>query len=67
MSCMCSSIGHLAPQRHIAPRDEIIGEARDDIADRVKEVVADSMKDSLERIIPEVPFVLDIKAAESWG
>jgi len=47
--------------------DEIIVEARDDIADQVKAMVADSMGKALEWIIPEVTFVVDIRVAEAWG
>jgi DNA polymerase-1 len=47
--------------------DEIIVEARDDIADQVKAMVADSMEKALEWIIPEVTFVVDIRVAEAWG
>jgi len=47
--------------------DEIIVEVRDDIANRVKAIVAESMEEALERIIPEVPFVAEIRVAEAWG
>jgi len=47
--------------------DEIIVEARDDIADQVKAMVADSMEKALERIVPEVSFEVEIKVAEAWG
>jgi DNA polymerase I-like protein with 3'-5' exonuclease and polymerase domains len=41
-------------------------EVREDIADQVAEIVADSMKAALERIIPEVPFVVEPRVAEAW-
>jgi DNA polymerase I-like protein with 3'-5' exonuclease and polymerase domains len=47
--------------------DEIIVEARDDIADQVQRMVKDSMEKALEKIIPEVPFVAEIRVAEAWG
>ena len=47
--------------------DEIIVEARDEMVDRVQTIVKESMKEALERIVPEVPFVAEIRAAESWG
>jgi DNA polymerase I-like protein with 3'-5' exonuclease and polymerase domains len=47
--------------------DEIIVEAREDIADQVKAMVADTMEKALGRIIPEVPFVVEPRVAEAWG
>ncbi len=47
--------------------DEIIVEAKDDIADRVRTIVKESMLEALKRIIPEVPFVAEIGVAEAWG
>ena len=47
--------------------DEIIVEARDAIEDQVLEIVKESMEEALERIIPEVPFVAEIRVAEAWG
>jgi len=47
--------------------DEIIVEARDDIADQVQEIVRDSMEEAFKRIISEVPFVAEIRVAEAWG
>jgi len=46
--------------------DEIIVEARGDIADQVQVIVQESMEEALERIIPEVPFVAEPKIADSW-
>ena len=43
--------------------DEIIIEARDGMEDQVQVIVEESM----ERIIPEVPFVAEIRVADSWG
>ena len=47
--------------------DEIIVEARDGIEDQVREIVKESMEEALEGIIPEVPFVAEIRVAEAWG
>jgi hypothetical protein len=30
-------------------------------------IVKESMGEALERIIPEVPFVAEIRVAEAWG
>ena len=50
----------------IPQHDEIIIEARDGIEDHVLGIVKESME-ALERIIPEVPFVAEIRVAEAWG
>ena len=47
--------------------DEIIVETRDDIADQVRVIVKESMEEALERIVPEVPFVAEVRGAEAWG
>jgi len=47
--------------------DEIIVEARDGIEDKVQAIVKDSMAEALERIVPEVQFVAEIRVANSWG
>jgi DNA polymerase I len=47
--------------------DEIIIEARDDIEDQVQAIVKECMERSFEQIIPEVPFVVEPKIADSWG
>jgi hypothetical protein len=46
--------------------DEIIVEARDGIEDQVLTIVEESMEEALERIIPEVPFVVEPRVADSW-
>jgi DNA polymerase I-like protein with 3'-5' exonuclease and polymerase domains len=47
--------------------DEIFVEARDAIADQVQAIVRESMEVALEGIVPEVPFVAEIRVAEAWG
>jgi DNA polymerase I-like protein with 3'-5' exonuclease and polymerase domains len=47
--------------------DEIIVEAREDIADQVQAIVKESMEEALERIVPEAPFVAEIRVAEACG
>jgi DNA polymerase I-like protein with 3'-5' exonuclease and polymerase domains len=32
----------------------------------VREIVKEAMEMALERIIPEVPFVVEIRVADSW-
>ena len=44
----------------------IIVEARDGIEDQVEAIVKESMEEALEQIIPEVPFVAEIRVADSW-
>jgi DNA polymerase I-like protein with 3'-5' exonuclease and polymerase domains len=46
--------------------DEIIIEARDAIADQVQVIVKESMEEAFKKIIPEVPFVVELKVADSW-
>ena len=47
--------------------DDIIVEAKDHIADQVQTIVKESMKEALERIVPEPPFVVEPGVAEAWG
>jgi len=47
--------------------DEIIVEARDGIEDQVEAIVKESMENALDRIIPEVPFAVEIRVAAAWG
>ncbi len=46
--------------------DEIIVEARDGIEDHVREIVKESMEEAFQGIIPEVPFVAEIRVVEVW-
>jgi DNA polymerase I len=54
---------HIVHTQH----DEIIIEARDAIADQVQRIVKESMEAAFKQIIPEVPFVVEPKIADSWG
>ena len=47
--------------------DEIIVEVRDGIEDQVKAIVKEAMEEALNRIIPEVPFAVEPRIADSWG
>jgi DNA polymerase-1 len=47
--------------------DEIIVEARDEIADQVQAIVKGAMEEAFKKIIPEVLFVAEIRVAEAWG
>jgi DNA polymerase I-like protein with 3'-5' exonuclease and polymerase domains len=47
--------------------DEIIVEARDGIEDQVETIVKESMGEAFSQIIPEVPFVAEIRVAGAWG
>jgi len=46
--------------------DEILIEARDGIEDQVQTIVEESIEEALKKIIPEVPFVAEIRVADSW-
>jgi len=54
------------PVLFIPQHDEIIVEARDGIEDQVREIVKESMGEAFQGIIPEVPFVAEIRVAEAW-
>ncbi len=54
---------HIVHTQH----DEIIVEARDGIKDQVREIVKQSMEEAFKQIIPEVPFVAEIRVAGAWG
>jgi DNA polymerase I-like protein with 3'-5' exonuclease and polymerase domains len=47
--------------------DERIVEARDAIEDQVLAIVSESMEAAFEKIIPEVPFTVEIRVVEAWG
>ncbi len=55
------------PALFILQHDEIIVEARDDIAGQVQAIVQKSMEKAFRQIIPEVPFVAEPKVTDSWG
>jgi DNA polymerase-1 len=47
--------------------DEIIVEAREDIADQVREIVKESMEAAFKQIVPEVPFAVEPRSKMSSG
>ncbi len=47
--------------------DEILVEAREDIADQARAIVEKSMEAAFKQIIPEVSFAAKPRAAEAWG
>ncbi len=47
--------------------DEVIVEAKDDIADVVAEIVKACMEDAFEKLILNVPFKVDPEIRDSWG
>ena len=42
-------------------------EVREESVNQVREIVRASMEEALEKIIPEVPFVVETRVAEAWG
>ena len=54
---------HIVHTQH----DEIIVEAREDIADPVREIVKVTMEALFKQIIPEVLFVVEPRVTEAWG
>ena len=53
---------HIVHTQH----DEIVIEARDGIEDQLPAIMKESMEEAFEQIIPEVPFVVKPKIADSW-
>jgi len=47
--------------------DEIIVEAREDIADRVASILKESMETAFRKLIPELPFVVEPVISDAWG
>jgi DNA polymerase I len=47
--------------------DEIIFEAREDVADHVAAVAKECMERTFAEIFPEVPFVVNPKIRDTWG
>jgi len=47
--------------------DEIIIEGRDAIEEQVPTIVKKSIVEAFKKIIPEVPFVAEVRVAEAWG
>ncbi|MGO9416257.1 MAG: hypothetical protein ACLP51_14100 [Syntrophobacteraceae bacterium] len=60
LNCLDARIVH-------TQHDEINVEARDGIEDQVREIVKETMEEAFQGIIPEVPFVAEIRVAEAWG
>jgi DNA polymerase-1 len=58
--------GHNARVIHIL-HDEVIVEAKDDVADAVAVIVKECMEKAFGEILPEVPFVVLLEIKESWG
>ena len=47
--------------------DEIIVEAREDVADRVATAAKECMEGTFAEIFPEVPFVVEPEIWDTWG
>lgn len=45
---------------------EVIIRARDGIAGQVAAIVKRAMEEAFKRIIPEIPFAVEIRVAEAW-
>ena len=66
--CLISSRLEGVDVRIVDPlNDEIVIEARDGIEDHVQTIVKEAMEEAFEKLIPEVPFVAEIRVAEAWG
>ena len=51
---------------HTPQHDEIIIELKDGMEDQVQAIVKESMEEAFKKIIPDVPFVVEPKIADSW-
>jgi DNA polymerase I-like protein with 3'-5' exonuclease and polymerase domains len=47
--------------------DEILVEVKDDEVEEVQGIIEDCLKNAFKEIIPEMPFELDMRIADSWG
>jgi DNA polymerase I len=47
--------------------DEVIVEARADIADEVAMTVKKCMESAMEKRVPEVPFIVEPEIRKTWG
>ncbi|MGA2731915.1 MAG: DNA polymerase [Syntrophobacteraceae bacterium] len=47
--------------------DEIIVKAGEDTADQVQAIVQESSEEAFTKIIPEVPFIVEPRIADSWN
>jgi DNA polymerase I len=47
--------------------DEILVKAREDDVEEVRAVIEDCLKNAFKKIVPERPFDLDMRIADSWG
>jgi DNA polymerase-1 len=47
--------------------DEIIVEARVEIAERVADILKESMVKAFEKLPPGVPFKVNMRIQETWG
>jgi DNA polymerase I-like protein with 3'-5' exonuclease and polymerase domains len=54
------------PVLFITLHDGIIVEARDGVEDQVRVIVKASMEEAFKKIIPEVPFAVEPRVADSW-
>jgi DNA polymerase I-like protein with 3'-5' exonuclease and polymerase domains len=47
--------------------DEIIAEARVEIAEKVADILKESMVKAFEKLLPGVPFKVNMRIQETWG
>jgi DNA polymerase I-like protein with 3'-5' exonuclease and polymerase domains len=47
--------------------DEIVVEAKEEVAEEVQEIIADCLKKAFKEIVPTMPFELDMRIQESCG
>jgi DNA polymerase I len=47
--------------------DEIVVETREDVAEPVQGIIEKCLMDAFKKIIPHMPFELDMRIADAWG
>ena len=47
--------------------DEILVEVNEDEGEEVQGIIGDCLKNAFEELVPEMPFELDMRIADSWG
>jgi DNA polymerase-1 len=46
--------------------DEIVVEAKEDVVEEVQGIIGDCLKEAFKEIVPDMPFKLDMRIADSW-
>jgi DNA polymerase I-like protein with 3'-5' exonuclease and polymerase domains len=47
--------------------DEIVVEVREEVAEEVHGIIGDCLRDGFKQLVPDMPFEMDMRIADSWG